>query len=52
MWISSYCIACIYQQLTKVMQMFCPLSEGSYSPAKKHTKHIHGVNNLVEKLTM
>ena len=27
MWISSYCIACIYQQHTKVMQMFCPLSD-------------------------
>ena len=26
MWISSYCIACIYQQNTKVKQLFSPLT--------------------------
>ena len=51
MWISSYCIACIYQQNTKVKQLFSPLTyEDSHSPAMKQTIHICGVNNLVEEI--
>ena len=51
MWISSYCIACIYKQNTKVEQLFSLLtSEDSHSPAMKQTKHICGVNNLVEEI--
>ena len=49
MWISSYCIACIYQQNTKVKQLFSLLTyEDSHSPAMKQTIHIRGVDNLVE----
>ena len=48
MWISSYCIACIYQQNTKVKQLFSLLTyEDSHSPAMKQTIHIRGVDNLV-----
>ena len=51
MWISSYCIACIYQQNTKVKQLFSPLTyEDSHSPAMKQTIHICGVDNLVEEI--
>ena len=51
MWISSYCIAFIYQQNTKVKQLFSPLTyEDSHSPAMKQTIHICGVDNLVEEI--
>ena len=51
MWISSYCIACIYQQNTKVKQLFSPLTyEDSHSPAMKQTIHICSVDNLVEEI--
>jgi len=37
MWISSYCIACIYQQNKKVKQLFSLVTyEESESPAMKH----------------
>ena len=53
MWISSYCIACIYQQNTKVKQLFSHLTyEDSHSPAMKQTIHIHGVDNLVEEINI
>ena len=53
MWISSYCIACIYQQNTTTKQLFSLLTyEGSHSPAMKQTKHIRGVNNLVEEINI
>ena len=53
MWISSYCIACIYQQNTKVKQLFSLLTyEDSHSPAMKQTIHIHGVDNLVEEINI
>ena len=51
MWISSYCIACIYQQNTKVEQLFSLLTyEDSHLPAMKETIHICGVDNLVEEI--
>ena len=51
MWISSYCIACSYQQNTKVKQLFSLLRyEDSHTPAMKHTIHIRGVDNLVEEI--
>ena len=51
MWILSYCITCIYQQKTKVKQLFSLLTyEDSHSPAIKQTIHIHGVDNLVEEI--
>ena len=51
MWISSYCIACIYQQNTKVKQLFSLQTyEDSHSPAMKQTIHICGVDNLVEEI--
>ena len=51
MWISSYCIAFIYQQNTKVKQLFSPLTyEDSHSPAMKQTIHICSVDNLVEEI--
>ena len=51
MWISSYCIACTYQQNKKVKQLFSLVTyEESESPAMKHAKHIHGVNNLVQEI--
>ena len=51
MWISSYCIACIYQQNKKVKQLFSLVTyEESESPAMKHAKHIHGVNDLVQEI--
>ena len=51
MLISSYCIACIYQQNTKVKQLFyLQTYEDSHSPVMKQTKHICGVNNLVEEI--
>ena len=51
MWISSYCIACIYQQNTIVKQLFSPLTyEDSHSPAMKQTIHICSVDNLVEEI--
>ena len=53
MWISSYCIACIYQQNTKVKQLFSLLTyEDSHSPAMKQTIHIRGVDNLVEEINI
>ena len=49
-WISSYCIAFIYQQNTKVRKLFSLLTyEDSHSPAMKQTIHINGVDNLVEE---
>ena len=54
MWISSYCIACIYLQNTKLEQLFSLLTfEDSHSPAMKQTKtkHICGVNNLIEEIS-
>ena len=51
MWISSYCIACIYQQNTKVKQLFSPLTyQDSHSPTMKQTMHICSVDNLVEEI--
>ena len=51
MWISSYCIACIYQKNTKVKQLFSLLTyEDSHSPAMKQTIHIRGVDNLGEEI--
>ena len=51
MWISGYCIACIYPQNKKVKQLFSLVTyEESESLAMKHTKHIHGVNNLVQEI--
>ena len=51
MWISSYCIACIYQQNTKVKQLFSLLTyEDSHSPAMKQTIHIRAVDNLGEEI--
>ena len=51
MWISSYCIACIYQQNTKVKQLFSLLTyEDSHSPTMKQTIHIRGVDNQVEEI--
>jgi len=45
MWISSYCIACVYQQNKKVKQLFSLVTyEESESPAMKHAKHIHTAN--------
>ena len=53
MWISSYCIACIYQQNTKVKQLFSLQTyEDSHSPAMKQTIHICGVDNLVEEINI
>ena len=52
-WISSYCIACIYQQNTKVKQLFSLVTnEDSHSPAMKKTIHIRGVDNLVEEINI
>ena len=49
-WISSYCIAFIHQQNTKVRKLFSLLTyEDSHSPAMKQTIHINGVDNLVEE---
>ena len=51
MWISSHCIACIYQQNTKVKQLFSLLRyEDSHSTAMKQNIHIRGVDNLVEEI--
>ena len=51
MWSSSQSITCIYQQNKKVKQLFSLLTfEDSRSPATKQTKHVRGVNNLVEKI--
>ena len=51
MWISSHCIACIYQQNTKVKQLFSLLTyEDSHSPTMKQTIHIRGVDNQVEEI--
>ena len=51
MCISSYRIACVYQQNTKVKQLFSLLTyEDSHSPAMKQTIHICGVDNLVEEI--
>ena len=53
MWILSYCITCIYQQNTKVKQLFSLLTyEDSHSPAIKQTIHIHSVDNLVEEINI
>ena len=49
MCISSYCIACIYQQNTKEKQLFSLLAyEDSISSTIKHIKHISGINKLME----
>ena len=51
MWISSHCIACIYQQNTKVKQLFSLVTyEDRDAPVMKHIKHISGVNKLVEAI--
>ena len=51
MWISSHCIACIYQQNMKVKQLFSLLTyEDSHSTAMKQNIHILGVDNLVEEI--
>ena len=51
MWISSHCIACFYQQNTKVKQLFSLLRyEDSHSTAMKQNIHIRGVDNLVEEI--
>lgn len=52
MWISSYCLACFYQNSTKAQQMFSLFTyhEEGNSPAIKHTKNISGVNKLVEAI--
>ena len=53
MWISSCCIVCVYQQNTKVKQLFSLLTyENSHSPAMKQVKLIRGVDNLVEKINI
>ena len=40
-----------YQQNKKVKQLFSLVTyEESESPAMKHTKHFHGVNNLVQEI--
>ena len=53
MWISSCCIVCVYQQNTKVKQLFSLLTyEKSHSPAMKQVILIHGVDNLVEKINI
>ena len=46
MWISSYCLACIYR--TKVRLLSLLTYEDGNSPAMKHIKHISGVKKLVE----
>ena len=51
MCISSYCIACIYQQNTKEKQLFSLLAyEDSISSTMKHIKHISGINKLMEAI--
>ena len=51
MCISSYCIACIYQQNTKEKQLFSLLVyEDSISSTMKHIKHISGINKLMEAI--
>ena len=51
MWISSCCIVCVYQQNTKIKQLFSLLTyENSHSPAMKQVILIRGVDNLVEKI--
>ena len=53
MWISSCCIVCVYQQNTKVKQLFSLLTyENSHSPAMKQVILIRGVDNLVEKINI
>ena len=50
MWISSYCVTCIYQQNTTVRLFSLLTNEDGNSPAMKHIKHISGVNKLVEAI--
>ena len=51
MCVSSYCIACIYQQNTKEKQLFSLLAyEDSISSTMKHIKHISGINKLMEAI--
>ena len=53
MWISSCCKVCVYQQNTKVKQLFSLLTyENSHSPAMKQVILIRGVDNLVEKINI
>ena len=46
MWISSYCVACIYHTTVRLFSLLT--YEDGNSPAMKHIKHISGVRKLVE----
>ena len=46
MWISSYCVACIYHTTVRLFSLLT--YEDGNSPAMKHIKHISGVKKLVE----
>ena len=46
MWISSYCLACIYHTTVRLLSLLT--YEDGNSPAMKHIKHISGVKKLVE----
>ena len=48
MWISSYCLACIYHTTVRLFSLLT--YEDGNSPAMKHIKHISGVNKLVEAI--
>ena len=48
MWISSYCVACIYHTTVRLFSLLT--YEDGNSPAMKHIKHISGVNKLVEAI--
>ena len=50
MWISSYCVARIYQQNTTVRLLSLLTYEDGNSLAVKHIKLISGVNKLVEAI--
>ena len=46
MWISSYCLACIYHTTVRLLSLLT--YEDGNSPAMKHIKHISSVKKLVE----
>ena len=48
MWLSSYCLACIYHTTVRLFSLLT--YEDGNSPAMKHIKHISGVNKLVEAI--
>ena len=48
MWISSYCLACIYHTTVRLLSLLT--YEDGNSPAMKHIKHISGVKKLVEAI--